>query len=153
MELGPWLKLIHIAAAMAWLGGGLTLAVIGVRARRSGDATLLVAFGRTVQYVGLRVLGPAMGILLVAGISLVLVEAHSFTEPWILLALGGFAFAFVVGGVLVARSGIELRHAVDEASPDATRLRFLAGRWVTGYSAVLAILLFVLWDMVFKPGR
>ena len=152
MEIGPWIKFIHIAAAVAWLGGGLMLAVIGLRARRSGDMTLLVSFGRTVQYAGPRVLGPAMGILLLAGIGLVLVQSHSFTELWILLALGGFALAFVVGVGFMARAGIELGRVVTAATPDVTRTRALVGRWVTGYSAMLAILLFVLWDMVFKPG-
>src|SRR2546427_6785792 len=99
MEIGPWIKFIHIAAAVAWLGGGVMLAVIGLRARRSGDMTLIVSFGRTLQYVGVRILAPAMWILLLAGIGLVVVQSHSFTEPWILLALGGFVLAFAIGGV------------------------------------------------------
>jgi len=82
----------------------------------------------------------------------VLVQSHSFTELWILLALGGFALAFVVGVGFMARAGIELGRVVTAATPDVTRTRALVGRWVTGYSAMLAILLFVLWDMVFKPG-
>ena len=147
-----WLLLIHIAAAAVWVGGGFTFAVIGLRARRSGDAALLLSFGRTLQYVGTRVLGPAMVVLLLAGIALVFAQARSFTEPWILVAIGGFLIAFALGAGFGARAGIGLARAVDAPSPDPAAIASLVGLWLRGYGLVLAILVIVLWDMVFKPG-
>ena|SRR2546428_2849218 len=148
----PWLRFIHIAASAAWIGGGLMLGVIAVRARRGDDAALTISFGRMLQYAGPRVFIPSMVLLLLAGIGLVLVQAHSLTELWILIALGGFALAFLIGAVFMSRIGIELARVVAVPSPDAVRSAQLVGRWLTGYSVVLAILVIVLWDMVFKPG-
>ena len=34
MDLQPWLFFGHILGAMAWLGGGSVLALLGVRVRR-----------------------------------------------------------------------------------------------------------------------
>ncbi len=35
---------------------------------------------------------------------------------------------------------------------DLQTARDLLGRWIVGYQIVLVILLFAVWDMVFKPG-
>jgi hypothetical protein len=35
---------------------------------------------------------------------------------------------------------------------DLETARALLGRWIVGYQIVLLILLFAVWDMVFKPG-
>ena len=48
MSLDPWLRFAHIMAAMAWVGGGVVLAVLGARARRSADPQALAEFARTM---------------------------------------------------------------------------------------------------------
>jgi hypothetical protein len=35
-----------VASAIVWVGGGIMLPVVGIRARRSSDAALLAEFGR-----------------------------------------------------------------------------------------------------------
>jgi uncharacterized membrane protein len=52
-----WLKFLHILGATVWLGGGATLLVVGMRARKSGDPSTLAEFGRVVQHVGIAFLG------------------------------------------------------------------------------------------------
>jgi hypothetical protein len=37
-------------------------------------------------------------------------------------------------------------------TPDIAAARDALGRWMVGYVVVLAVLVFALWDMVFKPG-
>ena len=149
--VAQWLLFLHIAAAAFWVGGGVLLAVVAFRARSSTDAAYVLAFGRILQYAGPRVLGPSMVVLLLAGIGLVIVQSHSFTELWILIALAGFAVAFVIGTIFLSRIGIELNRVVDSSNPDDAGAR--ADRpWFTSYGMLLVILVVVLWDMVFKPG-
>ena len=152
MTLEPWLLFAHITGAVIWVGGGLMLIVIGGRARRSGDVVLIREFARTLSYVGPRVLAPAVVVVLVSGIWLVVQQSRDFSQLWILLALGAFAAAFVIGAVYLSQSAIAMERVATDAAADAQAARDALGRWMLGYSVVLAILLFALWDMIVKPG-
>jgi uncharacterized membrane protein len=107
MDLEPWLHVLHIAAAMVWVGGGVMLSAIGIRARRTGDLAIIRDFAQTLAYVGLRVFMPAVVLLLVTGVWLVLSGDGAFTQLWVLLALGGFAVAFVIGAVFLSRTALD----------------------------------------------
>jgi uncharacterized membrane protein len=153
MELKPWLHFIHITGAVIWVGGGLVLSVIGQRVRRSGDATILSEFARTLSYVGLRVFTPAVLAVLVTGVWLVFADqSGNFTQLWVVLALVAFAVAFLIGALYLSRSAIRLERLISGPTPDIVGARDALGRWLFGYGIVLALLVFALWDMVFKPG-
>ena len=146
-----WLKFLHILGATVWLGGGATLLVVGMRARKSGDPSTLAEFGRVVQHVGMRLLGPAWIVVLITGVWMVLVSAAwKFSQLWVLLALGFFALAFLIGAVYLSRVGIQLARMA--SSSQGTDGAALVGRWILGYGLVVATLLVAVWDMVFKPG-
>ena len=151
MNLHSWLLFGHILGAMAWLGGGLVLALMGLRVRRSADGTSYREFAGTLGYVGPRVLMPGVVAVLVFGLWMVLEsEAWDFSQAWIQIAIGLFAAAFVIGALYLGRVGIALGRAA--AAGDVPALRRLVDRWLTGYGVVLLILLVAVWDMVFKPG-
>jgi uncharacterized membrane protein len=153
MDLVPWLHLIHVAAATIWVGGGVTLSVIGARARRSDKPLVVGDFARLLSYVGLRVFTPAVVVVLLSGIGLVLADSEwNFTQAWVLLALAAFAGAFLIGAVYLSRSALGLERLADEANMSLAAAREQLGRWLAGYAVVLIVLLFALWDMVFKPG-
>jgi uncharacterized membrane protein len=152
MTLEPWVHLAHVAGAIVWLGGGVILSLVGARARQSGDLAVLREFARTLSYVGLRVFTPAVLVVLVSGVWLVLVNSEwNFTQLWVLLAFGAFVVAFLVGAVYQSRSAIQLERAVTQTA-DLQAAREALGRWIVGYGAILTILMFALWDMIFKPG-
>jgi uncharacterized membrane protein len=152
MTLELWLHLAHVAGAIVWVGGGVMLSLVGARARQSRDLAVIGEFARTLSYVGLRVFTPAVLVVLVSGVWLVLVSSEwNFSQLWVLLALGAFVVAFLIGAVYLSRSAIQLDRAVSQnadlqAASDALR------RWLVGYGVVLIILVFALWDMIFKPG-
>jgi uncharacterized membrane protein len=153
MKFITWLKFAHILGAMIWVGGGVTLSLIGARVRKSEEPQLIGEFSRTLSYVGLRVLMPAVLAVLVFGIWMIFITpAWRFTQLWILLALGAFALAFLVGAVYLSRIALALDKLTTGTDFDLKAARALLGRWIAGYQIVLLILLFAVWDMVFKPG-
>lgn len=153
MNLVTWLKFAHILGAMIWIGGGVMLSLIGIRARQSKDPHFIGEFSRTLSYVGLRVLMPAVIVVLVFGVWLMLISpAWQFTQLWILLALGAFALAFLIGAVYLSRIALALDKLTAGTDFDLKAARDLLSRWIVGYQIVLFILLFAVWDMVFKPG-
>ena len=153
MTLEPWLHLAHILGAIIWVGGGVVLSLVGVRARQSEDPSLIREFARMLSYVGLRVLTPAVVVVLVSGIWLVLAGAEwNFTQLWILFGLGAFVVVFLIGAVYLSRIAIQLERLATRTEMDPMAVRDLLGRWIVGYRVILVILLFAVWDMVFKPG-
>ena len=146
-----WLKFLHILGATAWLGGGATLIGVGIRARTSSDPRTIAEFARVVRYVGMRLLGPAWIVVLITGVWMVLVSAAwKFSQLWVLLGLGLFALAFLIGAVYLSRVGMQLERMANssQGSDGAVLIR----RWVLGYGLVMAALVVAVWDMVFKPG-
>ena len=153
MALDSWLHLIHILGAVIWVGGGLMLSVIGARARQSEDPHTIGEFAQLLSYVGLRVLMPAVVAVIVSGVWLVLISSEwSLTQLWVLLALTAFVVAFLIGVIYLSRTALELERLASRADASLQAARNALGRWILGYRVVLLILLFVLWDMVFKPG-
>jgi uncharacterized membrane protein len=150
MTLHAWLLFGHILGGMAWLGGGLVLAVIAVRVRRSDEVASYREFAGTLTFVGPRVLMPGVLAVGIFGVWMVLEDpGWDFNQAWIVAAVALFAAAFVIGLVYLSRVGIALGRA---ESVDAADHRRLVDRWLAGYGVVLLILLVAVWDMVFKPG-
>lgn len=153
MTLLTWLKFAHILGAIIWIGGGVMLSLIGTRTRQSEDPHFIREFSQTLSYVGLRVLMPAVIAVLVFGVWMVLAfSAWQFTQLWILLALGAFALAFLIGAVYLSRIALAMDKLTAGTDFDLKAARDLLSRWIIGYQIVLLILLFAVWDMVFKPG-
>jgi len=140
----------HILAAMVWLGGGLMLVFVARRARASDDPHTIGEFARSLSYLGPRVLAPAVIGVLVSGVALVLESAAwDFAQAWVLIAIGLFAVAFLVGAVYLSRVALQLERS---GGNDATLSRSLLDRWLIGYTVVLSVLVLIAADMVFKPG-
>jgi uncharacterized membrane protein len=153
MRLESWLYLLHIGGAIVWVGGGVMLSVIGARARRSENPQIIGDFAQMLSYIGPRVLMPAVLTVIVTGVWLVLASpGWGFTQLWVILALGGFVIAFLVGAIYLSRIALELERLATQADASLQAAHNALGRWIVGYQVVLLILLFVLWDMVFKPG-
>lgn len=153
MAIYTWLKFAHILGAMIWIGGGVLLSLLGVRARQSSDPHLIQEFARALAYVGLRALTPSVLAVLGFGIWLTLASAAwNFSQLWILLALGAFLVAFLVGAVFLSRIALALDRLTSRPDFDLRAARALLGRWIISYLVVLLVLVFAVWDMVFKPG-
>jgi hypothetical protein len=134
MTLDSWLHFGHVLSAIVWVGGGLMLSIVGLRVRASGDPNAIRQFAGTLSYAGIRVLLPAVVGTLGFGVWLVLENAAwDFGQLRVLLALGLFAVAFLIGAVYLSRIGTSSRYWPSAMSP---RLRMMGRRCSTaGLSA------------------
>jgi uncharacterized membrane protein len=150
-NLYDWLMLVHILAAMVWLGGLVTLIILATQAIRSGESDVVARFVANLRVTGLVLFLPAMALVLGLGIWMVLDSSvWSLAQGWIRLSLTLFAAAFVIGAVFQSRTAILAGRALTQGD-QAEAMRQLR-RWVWGVRAILLILLVVTWAMVFKPG-
>lgn len=152
MNVQAWLLFLHVMAAMVWIGGGVAMAFMGLRVRRSADRASLAEFSGTLGQLGLRVFMPALLVVLGTGLALVLdTPAWRLSQPWIVIGLALFAVAFLIGSIYVSRVSIALERVMGRPGPDPSEAAALVGRWLLGNSLILLVLVAAVWDMIFKP--
>jgi uncharacterized membrane protein len=147
--LYDWLLLLHILAAMFWLGGITVVGAFAVRILRTREPGATAGFLASLRVIGPLVLAPAPVILLGMGIWMV-AEQWDFGETWVSVAFALFAVAFLIGAAHQSRAAIAAERAA-RAGDDATALKHLR-RWAYGMGVILVLLVAATWDMVFKPG-
>ena len=82
--LYEWLLFLHIVAAMAWVGGLVTLMALGAQAVRGGGPDARARFVASLRVVGPRVLLPAMVAVVGIGVWMVLdSEGWDFGQTWV----------------------------------------------------------------------
>jgi uncharacterized membrane protein len=150
-DLYQWLLLLHILAAMVWVGGAILLGAGATAVLRSRDLLALERFVRALPVIGPRVLAPATIAVLGLGVWLVLNSAAwDFGQTWVQLALGLFALAFVIGAAHQRRTALGAARAVERGDTEAALAQL--ARWSWGYRVIVVLLVVAAWDMVFKPG-
>jgi uncharacterized membrane protein len=147
----PVFKWIHVTLAVFWVGGGVTLTVLGLRAERADDPTEIALLARQAAFVGERFFAPAGLLVLLAGIGMVLNGDLDWGQFWVVAGLIGYALTFVTGVAVLS----PLAKTIDElaekeglhhaATQTAIRKILLIARVDT------AVLLLVVADMVTKP--
>ena len=103
---------IHILSAVIWVGGDVTLTVLGIVFERRGEGATLGALGRMGAWIGTRVYTPTLVVTLVFGIILMQKGNFDWGQFWVIFALVGWTIAALVG---VGFVGPELGR-IDEAA-------------------------------------
>jgi uncharacterized membrane protein len=145
-------KLLHVSFAIFWLGGGLLLTVLALRAERTSDPEELARIARQATFAGEKLFAPSSGIVLAMGIAMVINSPEfGFGTTFVIIGLVGFAISFATGiGVLSPRAKrlVELFDTVGAPAPETQA----AIREILLISRVdMAVLLIVVADMLMKP--
>jgi uncharacterized membrane protein len=150
VTLFDWLKLIHVLAAIVWLGGALVTGVLVLRLKLAEPGHRL-GFARDLAFVGERVYAPAAVVSLVFGVWMVLDrDAYEFSQAWILIGLIGLLVtAALATGFMIPQTKKAIGYMESGNGPAAGAVIRKVG--VVSRLATL-ILLVALWAMVFKPG-
>jgi uncharacterized membrane protein len=146
-----WLVLIHVLAAMVWLGSVTTVTVLAAHALRRKESEAIERFLQGLETVGGAALGPSAIAVLASGIWLV-AASHKwgFAQAWVIASLVLFTVASVAGALIQGRAAKAANKAV--AAGDHTEAGRQVRRWSWGMRVMLALLVVATWDMVFKPG-
>lgn len=143
----------HILAAIAWVGGAITMQTVGARLVRAESAEAVAAFARTAEWIGPRLYMPASLAVLGFGIALVVVsETWSIGELWIILGLVGIAISAIGGAVFFGPQAKRIGEALRSEGAESERAQALIRRLFVVGRIDLLILLLIVADMVLKPG-
>jgi uncharacterized membrane protein len=151
---GHWyalFRIVHVSVAVFWVGGGLLLTILGLKAETSDDPNEIVTLARWAAWVGERMFAPAGLVVLLMGIAMMINTNWGWGKFWVDAGLVGYALTFVTGvGVLSpqAKRITELSATKGATAPEtiaAIRRILMIARFD------VAVLLLVVADMVTKP--
>ena len=145
-----WLA-IHIVCAVLWVGGGVSVHVLGRMYTSEGDPAAMLDFNRKAISIGNRLYAPVSVVLIVAGVLLVEEVGYDYGSLWIVLGFLGWILGFVVGIGFYTLQGKRIDAAV--AAEGASSETVAAGirRVLLVNSVEVLILLLVVVDMAVKP--
>ena len=142
-------KFLHVFAAVAWVGGGLCLTVLGALAASRNDEAEMMHVVDSVAFMANRWFMPASLLTLIFGLIAAWLGGL-FTQLWVILGLTGFAMAFATGAGILGPTAEKIKKLkaegrVSEALP--------LGRRVLQTAKFDYVVMFVvIADMVLKPG-
>jgi uncharacterized membrane protein len=145
-------KLVHVAFAVFWVGGGLLLTVLALRAERANDPEDLATIARQATFAGEKLFAPASGVVLAMGIAMVINSPEfGFGTTFVIIGLVGFAISFVTGiGVLSPRAK-RIVGLLESPGPTAPETQAAIREILLVSRIDMAVLLIVIADMLMKP--
>jgi uncharacterized membrane protein len=146
------LKFLHIAAVIAWIGGGFALGILNARLGLSGDRAAIEVMSRQTLFFISRIAGPLAGVVLVAGIAMVAIGHIPPGALWLWWGVAGIAGFVLMGVVASGRAARALAALVPVATEDDPRIRTLRRRLRLLGIGIGLLMLSVVWAMVFKPA-
>lgn len=144
-------KLVHVLAALVWVGGGTMLVVLVLLTERENDPVALAALGKKAEFAGTRIFTPAGLVVVLFGVLMMMNGDLDWGQFWVIAGLVGFGLSFVTGAAFLGPQVKQLneladRHGVEHPITQAKLRTILA---VARFD--VAMLLLVVADMVAKP--
>jgi uncharacterized membrane protein len=151
MDVYGWLKFVHLASVVLWVGGAFSIAVLIMRATRVHDRTLLASLLRHAAFYGRAIVGPVSALALISGFAMLGVLGISAEALWVRWGMAGFLGHFVLGAFFIRRATGRLAEAA--AAPDSLEPALASARRRLGVLNALyfSLLLSVVWAMATKP--
>ena len=149
MSLFQVLLFVHVAMAVAWVGGALMLLILASRYSQSEDRSRMASFGHDIEWVAQRVFTPASLIAFATGVWIVLdSDFYGFGDDWIVLGLLFYATTFLAGLLYLGPESKRIGQLAEQGSPEAPR-RILRLIFLARLDVVLLFL--IIYVMTVKP--
>ena len=144
-------RVTHVVLAVFWVGGGLTLTVLGLRAERLDDPREIATLARQAGFIGEKFFAPTGLVVLLMGIGLVINGHLGWNHFWVIFALIGYAATFVTGVAVLSPLGKKIDELMTEKGPDAAETQAAIRKILLVARVDISVLLLVVADMVTKP--
>lgn len=144
-------RVVHVSVAVFWVGGGLLLTTLGLKAERSDDPNEVVTLARWAAWVGERLFAPAGGIVLLAGIAMMINTDWGWGKFWIVVGLLGYAATMVTGMAFLSPQAKRIAELSESKGATAPETLEAISKILLIARVDVAVLLLVVADMVVKP--
>jgi uncharacterized membrane protein len=144
-------KWVHVSVAVFWVGGGLTLTILALRAEGTKDAREIITVAQQAAFVGEKLFAPAGLVVLLMGIGMVVHNHLGWGHFWIIAGLIGYASTFVTGIGVLSPLAKKIDKSAATNGPEHPETLALISRILLIARVDVAVLLLVVADMVLKP--
>jgi uncharacterized membrane protein len=144
-------KAVHVTFAVLWVGGGLVLTILALRAERGMDPNDIVNIARYAAFVGERIFAPAGLIVFLMGIAMMINTNWGWGKFWVIVGLLGYASTFLTGIGVLNPLTKQIDASSAEHGPTAPQTIALIKKTLLIVRIDVAVLLIVVLDMVTKP--
>ena len=145
------LLFLHVLAAITWIGGGIALQLVGMRAEQTRNGPFMQALGDSSDWLAKRLFIPSSLAVLVLGILLTIEGPWSFDILWVDLGFVGFAASFLTGILFLRPEGERIGRAIAAHGPGSREARQHIRRINVVQRVELVILVLVVAAMSIKP--
>jgi uncharacterized membrane protein len=144
-------KWVHVTLAVFWVGGGLLLTILAMRAEGTKDPREIVMIARQAAFVGEKLFAPAGLLVLLMGIGMVEHQNLGWSHFWIIAGLIGYASTFATGIGVLAPLTKKIDKSAETNGAEHPETLALIHRTLLIARVDIAVLLLVVADMVLKP--
>ena len=144
-------RVVHVALAVFWVGGGLLLTILGLKAETSEDPDEIVLLARWAAWVGERLFAPAGLIVFLMGIAMMINTDWGWGKFWVVAGLVGYALTFVTGIAVLSPQAKRIAALSVEKGTTAPETIAAIRKILLIARFDIAVLLLVVADMVTKP--
>jgi uncharacterized membrane protein len=144
-------KAVHVGFAVIWIGGGTLLTILGVIAERQNDPAELAAVAKQAAMIGQKLFSPSAGIVLLAGIAMMINTNWGWEHFWVTAGLVGFASTFVTGIAVLGPRSERVDELIRTVGVEAAETQAAIKQLLLIARFDVAVLLLVIVDMVVKP--
>jgi uncharacterized membrane protein len=143
---------VHVAAAVLWVGGGISTILMAFRMKRAGSGSEMAAFAKNIEWLGKFYYTPLSLVALIFGILLVRqMESVTVSDFFVQYGLTGIVLTIAIGaGFLGPQSG-RLGKLIDEKGFGAPEVQRLLARILLVARIDSAMLFSVVLVMALKP--
>jgi uncharacterized membrane protein len=144
-------KLLHVGTVILWVGGGMLLTVLALRAERADEPAELASIARQAAFAGERIFAPGGLLVLAMGIAMVVNHHLGFGTTWIDIGLAGYALTFTTGIAVLSPLAKRITVLLAEKGPEHPETQAAIKRILLIARVDVAVLLLVVADMLMKP--
>lgn len=145
------LKFLHVSSVVIWIGGLTGLVIATWKVAREKDRVLLATLLKQTNAYAQGVAGPAAGVVLLTGLTMVWLGHIGFHTFWVWFGYGGVLVQAVVGGFIIRKRAIELLTLASTPSGDDAALDAASSRLRNAQVIYLILFAIVIAGMVIKP--
>jgi uncharacterized membrane protein len=144
-------KAIHVVVAVYWVGGGLLLTTLALRAQRSTDPNEVVSIARQAAFAGEKIFAPAGLVVFLMGIAMMINTNWGWGHFWVVAGLIGYAATFGVGVGVLSPVSKQIAASAESNGPTHPTTLALIDRILLVARFDVAVLVLVIVDMTTKP--
>ena len=145
-------KFLHVVGAIAWVGGGIGLTILGRRLVTAREHQALVTLNAQGKALGNWLFVPASILTIGFGVAMVIdTPVIDFSDLWIIIGFGGIIASGAAEGMIGQRAARAFTAAMEQHGPGSPQATSASKRLMLGGTLNVIFLLIVVWAMVAKP--